>query len=923
MEYKNTLNLPETKFSMRANLNKIEINILDFWNYVNIYNVQNKKKNNKFILIDGPPYSNGNIHMGHAFNKILKDIICRFKILDGFSVDFIPGWDCHGLPIEINVEKNIKFLNKDINDKDFRLLCKDYANDQINLQKNSFIRLGINASWSNFYKTMDFSFEASIVSTFKELINNNFIYNSIRPVYWCFNCMSALADAELEYIDKQSDSIYIFFELYNFSKYFDKFYFTKIGFIVWTTTPWTLPFNEAIALNPKSEYILIAYKEIGYIFDKNLLNFIIDKFQFFHYDILYVFKADFFLNLQVIHPIYDKRVTIVLSDHVTNDSGTGCVHIAPAYGYDDYKVALKYKLQIKNSVDANGYFYGDVEKFSNINIKDVNKLILSNLIEKNNLIFNEILIHRYPHCWRHKTPLIFRTTNQWFLNIDNNYLRERIINISNNDIKWIPQTGKKKIMSMIIDRPDWCLSRQRLWGVPIFLFINKNDNSFHPETSFILEKIIDIIKIKGSHFWYNDDVFKMFNINKDLYFKIDDVLDVWYDSGSVYKHILDKHSNNKLPFDLCLEGNDQYRGWFQSSLINSIANFNISPYKFIIAHGFVLDGSGRKMSKSLNNIISPDDILNSYGADILRLWTSSVNYCFDVNISNEILDRICESYRKIRNTFRFILSNIYDLSLENNSLQNLSFLKIDLWLKDEFIIFKNDILNDFNNYKFYSIYKKIHNFCIDILGSKYFEIVKDRLYLMHRDSIFRLSCQAILYYILYNFVKLISPILSFTSEEIWNNLKIVESESIFFSEFDFNIQANKEMYYFNIKDFLFFDKVFYIKNILNKLIENYRIKFNIGSSLELTVNIYCNIYWFNLLYEYRDDLHLFFLVSNVKLFLSFNLLTSINFEIFKSLYSKCERCWHRNLEIISNKSLKICPRCIYSIYYYDFLRKLC
>lgn len=912
MDYRFTLNLPYTNFSMKANLAVNELDILRFWSDLNLYRIQ-KNRRKIFVLNDGPPYANGNIHIGHAFNKILKDFICKFKMLDGFFISFVPGWDCHGLPIELNVEKFIKKSSDLISDSDFRFLCRKYADDQLNLQKKSFMRLGVNALWHNFYKTMDFEFEASIVKTFKFFVEHNYIYNSVRPVYWCFDCCSALADAELEYLDKQSDSLYIFFEIFDFSSFFDKFYFSKVGFIVWTTTPWTLPFNEAVALNPNSEYVLVAFKDVGYIFDKKLLEFVVKKLNFTRFHVLFTFNSNFFLNMRIIHPFYNKFVKVVLSEHVTSESGTGCVHIAPAYGYDDYKVALKFKLPVKNSVDIHGYFYGEFDDLSNFNVKNVNPFLIDRLKNNNGFLFHEFIVHRYPHCWRHKSPLIFRTTSQWFLNIDSNFLRDKLLDFSINYVNWIPESGKKKIYSMITDRPDWCLSRQRLWGVPIFFFVNKIDGSLHPNTVKILNSIIPLVCKNGTNFWYNSDIFNMFDIDSNIYSRVSDVLDVWYDSGSVYKFILDRFSFLNLPFDLYLEGSDQYRGWFQSSLINSVANYNLPCFKTVLAHGFVLDGFGRKMSKSLNNVISPDDVIASYGADILRLWASSVNYCFDVNISDEILTRVCESYRKIRNTFRFLLANTYDLNKEDFLLNFNKIIYFDKWILMKFLCLRNDILNEFNNYKFYSIYKRIYNFCIDDLGSKYFEVIKDRLYLSKNKSVFRISAQLVLYYILYNLTKLVAPIISFTSEEIWVNMNLTDSKSVYMSDFDIDVNLVFNFNSFNIKDLILFDKLFYLKNSLNKIIEENRINKICGTSLELVLNFYCNVYWFNLLFSLKNDIYLFFLISQFNMFLSNNIISGgFIFILNKSSLIKCDRCWHRN--VLFGK-LRICFRCICNIYY--------
>ncbi len=586
-------------------------------------------------------------------------------------------------------------------------------------------------------------------------------------------------------------------------------------------------------------------------------------------------------------------------------------------------------MPIKNKIDINGYFYGDVDVFANCNVKDVNLYIVKYIKEKANLLFHEVIVHRYPHCWRHKTPLIFRTTNQWFLNMDNMALRERIINLSSSSVKWAPDHGKKKIYSMLIDRPDWCLSRQRIWGVPIFLFVCKDSELLHPNSGAILDKIIELVKVKGTAFWYNENVFDLFNVDSNIYNKVTDVLDVWYDSSSVYKFLLDKFDYIKIPFDLCLEGNDQYRGWFQASLINSVANFDMCAFKLVIAHGFVLDGFGRKMSKSLNNVISPHEVINVYGADVLRLWVSSVNYFFDVNISDEILSRISECYRKIRNTFRFLLSNVSCYNFNFSVFEKLNLLYIDKWILNKFILFKNDVLFGFNDYKFHLVYKKIYSFCIDELGCKFFEIVKDRLYLSGLNSFCRLSSYIVIYYMLYNFVKLISPILSFTAEEIWLNMNVVDAKSVYMSSFDIDINIFNNDVKFNVFDMLSCDLLFFLKDDVNKIIEIFRTEYDIGTSLELNLDIFCNSYWFSFLNKFVCDLHLFFLVSGVNIVLLLNghgsefNTTGINYKINKSVFSKCCRCWHRNVNPFFVNELQICARCVYNIYYNEEIRLLC
>ncbi|HFL8819548.1 MAG TPA: isoleucine--tRNA ligase [Candidatus Azoamicus sp. OHIO2] len=909
MEYKFTLNLPKTDFSMKASLSNSEVLTLKMWDNYFFYADNNKRK---FILNDGPPYANGPIHIGHALNKILKDFICKFKLLCGYNVNFIPGWDCHGLPIELNVEKQI--TNKNIN---FRKLCKNYANSQIIIQKKDFIRLGVFANWNSIYKTMNKSFEIVIIDSFIKMLKNNHIYLGYKPNYWCFDCKSALAETEIEYTIKSSDSIYIFFECENLKNILDEFNILKIGFLVWTTTPWTLPFNEAIALNENFKYSLITSKNIGYIINSELLVQVLEKIQITNYVILKHFNAKFFEKTIIKHPLYQKFVNIVFSDHVKNDSGTGCVHIAPAYGFDDYKIALKYKLPLINNIDTSGFFYDSVDEFKNLYYLEANKKIMACLYTSNCLLHHEIVLHRYPICWRHKTPVIFRTTQQWFLNVTNKYIKNKLYYLIENFIDWIPEYGSYKMKSMFKDRMDWCISRQRFWGIPIMLFINKN-NELHPLTFNILYKTLKFVKKYGTDFWYKLDVFKIFSIDKENYKKINDVLDVWFDSSVVYKYLNDTYSY-KLPYDLCVEGTDQYRGWFQVSLINSTLNLNQIPYKKIISHGFILDEKNRKMSKSLNNVISPHDIINKYGADVLRLWVSSVNYIIDINISNEIIARICDSYRKIRNTFRFLLANIYDFNT-HDVIKIKDLFKLDLWILEKFYRLKNEILNDYYHYNFHLAYKKLYNFCINDLGIKYIDIVKDRLYVTNSYNKSRKYVQAIFFYIIYNLLKIFSPILSFTTDEAWNYLIFKDSACVFNSIFNIDFILFKYLKKNNIFNNLVLKKLFYLKDEINKSYETIRKNIKSGSLLEMIINIYCNNYWYNLINSVLINLNLFLQLSHINLLkikqlkekkINSNIL-GFYFILEKSAKIKCERCWYHTL---IPSLIKLCNRCILNIYY--------
>lgn len=908
MDYKFTLNLPKTKFSMKANLSNNENKILQIWTNTKIYKNNINKKT--FILNDGPPYANGNIHIGHAFNKILKDFICKFKNLCSYNINFIPGWDCHGLPIELNVEKTVNVKNKN-----FRLLCKEYANTQITLQKKDFIRLGVIADWQNPYKTMDKEFEITILKSFTKMIKNNNIYLGIKPNYWCFECKSALAEAEVEYYEKKSNSIYFFTECINLNYLLKLFNLKKIGFIVWTTTPWTLASNEAIALNIKFNYTIFKHNNIGYIVTSNLLTYLIKLLNLKNISILKEVKATYFKNIQIKHPLKEKIITTVYSDHVKNDSGTGCVHIAPAFGYEDYKIGKIYNLPIINNISENGFFHENIENIESIQSKhyiEGNNIIINKLIEKNTLILNTFISHRYPHCWRHKSPLIFRTTNQWFLNVTNSNFKNKIFYLIDNYITWLPKYGNIKMKNMFKNRLDWCISRQRFWGTPIILFLNKN-NELHPNTIDILKKSINLFKKFGSAFWYEKNVYTLLNIDKNEYSQIYDVLDVWFDSSAVYKYLIEYVPLKKLPHDICIEGSDQYRGWFQASLINSLLTCKIIPYKKIISHGFVLDNKNRKMSKSLNNVITPNDIINKYGADILRLWVASVNYTIDVNISDEIIHRICDAYRKFRNTFRFLISNIQ--TTNKNKFNNLNIIsKLDIWILYQTYKLKKDIIYDYFCYNFHFVYKKLYIFCTNDLGIKYMDAVKDKLYTININSIFRISTEMTFFYILYNLLKLLAPIISFTTEEVWQYIPFKEKNTIF------NLSFNTDFYIFyilkNIKiyNLIICNKLFKLKTLFNKKIELLKKNNIIGSSLETEIIIYANIYWENIIKIFSDEITMFMQTSSIKI--KKNTVNStyndIDIKIIKTKNNKCERCWRR---VISYITLKICKRCVKNIYF--------
>lgn len=916
MNYRYSLNLPYTDFSMKANLSSNEKLILDYWNNINLYYlISSSNRKIKFLINDGPPYANGNIHIGHAFNKILKDFINKFKFLDGFEVNFIPGWDCHGLPIELNVEYEIGKIGPYLSRSDFRKACRIYAKKYINLQKLSFIRLGVIGDWDNCYETMDYDFESSIIDSLSNALGRGYIYNGVKPVYWCFDCKSALAEAEVDYFEKDTYSLYIFFSVLQKNFLLSKFKFLNffdiqtLGIIIWTTTPWTLPFNEAVALNPNSKYVLLKNKNNGYIFDFSLIETLVKKLNIVTYEVLCVFFGKDLNNLELLHPLYNKVIKVILSEHVKNDSGTGCVHIAPAYGFDDYKLGVKYNLNIINGIDSNGFFLKDILFFENLHIEKVNLLVLDKLNISDNLLFLSIIKHRYPHCWRHKTPLIYMSTEQWFIKITEN-LKLFLKKSTESLIKWIPGWGKERMKDMISFRPDWCISRQRSWGVPIVLLFDKKNRLIYKNISYVIKYISNKAKIYGTDIWYDLDIHRLFNIDYS-YTKIDDVLDVWYDSSVVFYFLLNKYKNLNLPFSLCLEGSDQYRGWFQVSLINSLILESNVQCDSILTHGFVLDKFDRKMSKSLNNVISPSNVVDKYGADILRLWVASSNYIVDINISDEILMRICDAYRRIRNTARFLLSNLYDFRPSFDLLEIDNLLEIDKWMLYSLFNMQKIVLDSYRTYNFHVIYKIIYNFCLDELGSKYLDIIKDRLYTNKKTSISRKSVQSVIYYMIIILSKLLSPILSFTSEEIWNLVPGNKKNSVFISIILFNINKLS-------LDINFWNNMFLIKNEINKLLEKFRKNDIIKSTLDAEITLFCSKDLYKFLSPIKDELHYFFVTSNVKLFLLCNILEFYNeteieglyVTIRKSLLKKCERCWHRSINTESN----LCDRCIDNLY---------
>ena len=916
MEYKETLNLPKTDFPMKGNLPHREPEILKKWDEKSIYhrNLEQSENKKQYILHDGPPYANGDIHIGHAVNKILKDFIIKSKIMSGYHVPFIPGWDCHGLPIELQVEKKYGKAKFRDNPKGFILACREFAEKQIKKQKEDFIRLGIFGTWDKPYTSMDKEIESEIVNSLSKMIKNGHIYYGSKPVHWCIESSSALAEAEVEYKDITSHAVCVNFKVLNkkdisLHEKLDKDFDVYIP--IWTTTPWTLPANRAVALSSSIDYSFVKIKDRYLILAKNLIASVMDKSNISNYEILFSIDNEDFSKLELQHPFYDFKVPAIIADHVTDENGTGAVHIAPGHGTDDYLAGKKYNLEIYNPVDDYGRFYESLPIFGGKKIRECNDEIIELLKENKSLLFSENYEHSYPHCWRYKTPLIFRATPQWFMSMDNSGLRKSIqkeIPI----INWLPSWGQDRIFNMIEGRPDWCLSRQRNWGVPLPLFLHKESNELHPDTQTILNKASEIIKDGNIEAWIDYDK-KLLVKDIESYTEVKDTLDVWFDSGVTHQSVL-KNRGIEETADLYLEGSDQHRGWFQSSLITSHAMFGKSPYKNVLTHGFVVDKDGQKMSKSIGNIISPQKIIKDKGADILRLWVAMTDYSKEMTISDEIIKRVSESYRRIRNTSKFLLSNISDYDGTEIDLDNM--VQIDKWIIHKAKKLNIQIQKDYSEFKFHKLIQDIINFCTLELGGYYLDIIKDRLYTSKSDGLSRRSAQKTCHILISYLNSWIAPILTFTAEEIYSKMPNAK-DSIYLTEW-FDIDFSMDDHEIDI-----YDSLYSIKPFVSRMIEEARNDNKVGSSLECKLDLICNDKLYQNINNISDELKFVFIVSECTLRLgnendSYSIDKNpykLSISISKSQNNKCERCWHLNETVGTIEDHPtICSRCSDNVY---------
>jgi len=924
MDYKKTLNLPHTDFPMKANLVNKEPEILKKWEQEDIYSLIRNTSQGRptYILHDGPPYANGNIHMGTAFNKILKDIIIKSKQMDGYDVPYVPGWDCHGLPIEWQVDHELGDKKLEMTQSEVRKRCRDFADHFIKIQRDEFKRLGVLGEWDNPYLTMNYIYEATIVREFGKFALNGSLLKSKKPVYWCNSCSTALAEAEVEYEDDTSSSIFVRFPFVSdLTEKYSSLAGKDIFIAIWTTTPWTIPANLAVALHPDLEYIAIDTEKYGVlILAEGLLESFLKKVGIEAYSLLERFNARELEGLKTKHPLYDRDSVIILADYVTLDVGTGCVHTAPGHGQEDYESGLEYNLEIYSPVDERGRFTEDVEFFAGQGVFEANRNVIEKLNELGVLLKEETITHSYPHCWRCKKPVIFRATEQWFISMDKKELRKKSLKAI-RAVEWIPSWGEERIFGLVKNRPDWCISRQRSWGVPITIFYCLTCGN-HLITQEIVDHVASLVEKHGTDIWFDLPAHELLPqgitcplCHGDTFRKETDILDVWFDSGVSFTVLERRGDYLRYPADLYLEGSDQHRGWFHSSLLCSVGTRDKAPFKSVLTHGFVVDGNGRKMSKSRGNVISPEEVINKYGAEILRLWVASEDYRGDIRLSQEILDRLTEAYRRLRNTFRYLLGNLYDFDPLKDAVSYQDLLELDRWALHQLQELTEKVLGSYQRFEYHSIYQAVYNFCVLTLSSYYLDILKDRLYTTPFNSKERRSAQTALNEILECLVRLVAPIIPFTADEVWGYTHNKEKSISIHT--DLFIPAREEL-----KDNALIERWEVILNVrkeITKALELARNEKIIGHSLDAAVSLALPHNLLQGLKDYRDELRSICIISTVE-FVSEGKIEEgyeskeypgLVIKVMPSPFNKCERCWIHDSTVGHDKEHPaLCKRCV-------------
>ncbi len=927
--YKKTLHLPKTTFPMKANLSKNEPVTLQFWEKVKAYDRMNAVNNQKgtYVLHDGPPYANGNIHLGTALNKVLKDIIVKSKNLAGYKAEYVPGWDCHGLPIEHKVEKELG-SKKDQQAKTIRQACRDYATKFVDIQREEFKRLGVFGVWDDPYLTMRPAYEAATARELGNFMGKGAVFRGKKPIHWCLSCQTALAEAEVEYADHTSPSIYVRFPLPDakLTDVFSKATPDTAYIVIWTTTPWTLPDNMAVAVHPEFSYVLLQHGESQYVLAEDLVENFIKVGGMEDATVLEKVNGDKLENLQAEHPFYDRKSPVVLADYVTLETGTGCVHTAPGHGRDDYETGLKYGLEVLSPLNDAGEFLPSVEYFAGLNVWDANPKVIALLKERGHLVAEQKITHSYPHCWRCKEPVIFRATTQWFISIETNQLRVKALDAINNAVTWIPSWGKERIHNMIAMRPDWCISRQRFWGVPILALLCEDCDTAWFESDWvhsIVDKFADYPT--GCDYWFDapmEDIvpegLKCPHCGGIHWKKETDILDVWFDSGTSFAAVCEQRPECTFPADMYLEGSDQHRGWFHSSMLAAMGTRGCAPYRSVLTHGYVVDGEGKKQSKSVGNVVAPHEIIDKYGAEILRIWVASVDYREDIRISDEILSRLIDAYRRIRNTCRFILGNLNDFTPEN-AIAFEEMLPLDRYALSIAGEAQAKMAEGYEAFEFYKTFHTLHNLCVTELSAFYLDIIKDRLYVSGKDSNERRSAQTALWKILLVMLQGMAPILSFTSEEAYqhlpDSLKIGGHGQTIFA----TTTIDPESLRIPQDERTNWDTIAEIRSEVTKAIEPYRKSGTIGHSLDARVLLYMDEALQQTVAASGANLKEVLIVSKVELLPleqaddqshASEELPGLKVGVFPAGGEKCARCWTLSEELGSDpRRPDICPRC--------------